>query len=97
MARTDLSMLEALAANTDRLTSIEEEKFLNMLSALKHGHKQELSPDQRRWAENTYLRLQLDAEEPSENLVSSGKVKKTSSTARYAFELQPKPLRPPGR
>lgn len=95
--RDDRSMLEALAKETDRLSPNEEKAFGQMLSGLKYGHKKDLSPDQRGWVERAYFRLNLDSEEPSENLVSTGKVKNVSGSAKYAFELQPKPLRPPGR
>lgn len=98
MARTDLRMLQALTDpdNAHRLQDNERDAFTDMLSRLENGRVSKLSDKQRQWVEGVYLKLELDAEEASQNLVSSGKVA-NKSTKVFPFELMPRPLKPPGR
>jgi len=99
MARTDRSMLVALTDPdvVKHLTDSEREAFRDMLSRLESGRGSKLSNKQRDWVEGVYMKLHLDAHEPSENLFSSGKVKPDTSGKKYGWELQPLPLKPPGR
>lgn len=96
MARSDESMLRVLMAS-GRLSDVEERAFSDMLEKLKNGRRGELYPDQRSWAEGRYKALELDAEEPSLNLVSSGVVPETMSRVKHDFEMMPRPKAPPGR
>ncbi len=100
MARTDLSMLRALVDpdNTAELQDSEREAFNDMLGRIESGRGSMLSAKQREWVERVYLKLHLDASEPSENLFSSGKVKKPEGPPKvFPFETMPRPLKPPGR
>jgi hypothetical protein len=90
---TDLEMLEALCAS-DRLNDYEREAFGGMLGRLRHNAKK-ITESQREWVEARYLAYDLDADEPALNLVSSGKVAKTSLVMPY--ELLPRPEKPPGK
>lgn len=58
-----------------------------------------LTEKQRRYIDDVYERLELDAEVGSANLISSGVVKVTPQerAMRFPYERMPKPLRPPGR
>jgi len=98
MARTDKSMLQALLDPdiSDKLTEPERHAFLDMSDRLA-GRQSSLTPKQHEWVQRVFLKMHLDAEEPSENLVSSGRVKPDTSGRVYAFENQPRPLKPPGR
>lgn len=98
MARTDKSMLIALTDPDVKLQDNEREAFNDMLGRLESGRQTKLSEKQRQWVEGVYLKLHLDAQEPSENLYSSGKVAKpTGPTKVFPFETMPRPLKPPGR
>lgn len=94
MARKDHLMLAALLGS-GRLTEQEERVFKHMQWQLeRHAHNR-LSRAQRQWVENRYLAYELDADEPAENLVSSGQVPKTT-TATLGCEMMPRPQKPPG-
>lgn len=98
MARTDRSMLQALTDPDVRLQDNEREAFADMLAKLETGRQIRLSEKQRQWVEGVYLKLHLDAKEPSENLFSSGRVKPPTGPVKvFPFETMPKPLKPPGR
>lgn len=103
MARTDRSMLVALSNPdiSDKLTEDERNAFTDMLGRMESGSSPKLSPKQRLWAERIYLKLHLDAEEPSENLVSSGRVRRPKPEEGpvkvFPFETMHRPLKPPGR
>jgi hypothetical protein len=90
------SMLKALV-DFDRLAEDEERAFGDMLDWLERHPANRLSPAQRAWVEDRYRAYELDADEPAENLVSSGKVPNVTRTAKFGYELMPRPLRPPGR
>lgn len=93
MAATEREMLGALLELDDKLTELEQEAFPEMMKRVRSGNS--LSPAQRRWVEERYRHFELDADEPAENLVSSGRVAKTSVVLPY--ELLTRPLKPPGR
>lgn len=97
----DRKMLRALLRNDDSLESKELEAFSGMWDRLDSGRIQTLTSRQREWVESVYFRLDLDKEEPAENLVSSGKVKVTEkereSLKQFLDSLGPRPLKPPGR
>lgn len=95
MARTAQTMLEALTKD-DRLNEKEEEAFGDMLRGMRN-YGRILSKPQLEWVERIYLKLDLDAEEPCENLVSSGAVQSGKKMEPLDFEKMPRPLRPPGR
>ena len=61
--------------------------------------RKHLTPKQREWAESVYDRLDLEAEEGSANLVSSGAYTPTAAekAKKYPWEFAPKPRKPPGR
>lgn len=86
-------MLEALC-NHEGLSDEESPAFLDMRRRARAGFP--LSKAQREWVERRYFVYELDAEEPSENLVSSGAVRKTSSVV-LPYEKLYRPLRPPGK
>jgi hypothetical protein len=98
------SLLSALI-DSKRLHNSEYNAFRDMRYKLRNGiGKGGLSPAQREWAERRYAQLDLDADEPSLNLVSSGAVKKDVSTATtiarvlaFVPDQFRKPERPPGR
>jgi hypothetical protein len=93
---TDRSKLSALL-DSQKLTPDEERAFRDMMDQLEAGGVARLSTKQREWVDRVYHKLQLDAEEGSANLFSSGKVKKTGKETVYPWETGPKPLKPPGR
>lgn len=100
MARTDLSMLRALTDpdHVSELQDSEREAFNDMLGRIESGRAVRLTEKQRTWVEGVYLKLHLDAKEPSENLFSSGKVKKPEGPVKvFPFETMARPLKPPGR
>lgn len=86
-------MLEALSAS-DRLTDYERDVFGDMLGRICRTPRP-LSVAQRAWVEGRYLAYELDGDEPAENLVSSGKVAKSSVV--FPYETLPRPEKPPGR
>ncbi len=73
--------------------------FMEMSGRLGWNPACPLSRRQRRWAEDMYLKFELDVEEGAANLVSSGKVKVTPEerAKKFGYEAMPRPLRPPGR
>lgn len=93
MAATDRRMLEALCAS-DRLTDYERDVFVGMLGLICRTSKP-LTRPQHEWVEGRYLAYDLDADEPAENLVSTGKVAR--STVVFPYENLPRPAKPPGR
>ena len=95
MASSEVEMLEALVRVRDRLAPEEETAFLDMLYRLERGVQKRLSPKQAEWVERRYKYFELDAEEASENWVSSGKVAKTDVV--FPYEKLPRPTLPPGR
>jgi hypothetical protein len=101
----DLSSDDLLTAllGSDRITVGERTAFTDMRYKLRAGYfGGGLSHAQREWAERRYTGLELEADEASLNLVSSGKVKKTSPTLetvktilKHVPEQFRKPVRPP--
>jgi hypothetical protein len=95
-------LLTALLAS-DRITAGERVAFTDMHYKLRAGYcGGGLSRAQRDWAERRYTGLELDAEEGALNLVSSGRVAKTSPTLEtvkkilaHVPEQFRKPIRPP--
>lgn len=94
MAR-DVSMMLKALLNDERLSDKQREDFAGMQHRAKAGYK--FNNKQFSYIEDCYLHLELDADEPAANLVSSGAVKATTSGQKFAFELMPRPLKPPGR
>lgn len=94
---TDVELIDALV-RCDRLSERQETAFKGMRMQLCMRERP-LSPAQRDWAQLAYHELDLDAEEPCANLVSSGAVRVSAAELqlKYNFELMPRPLRPPGR
>lgn len=95
MARSSKTMLEALSKVENRLPEDTHAAFREMRDGLNNGFRS-LTPRQYEWVQDWYLRLELDSNEPAQNLVSSGVVKKSSGTV-MGYEMLPRPLRPPGR
>lgn len=93
---TDATILDALV-KSDQLTSQERDAFEGMRDRLTSTRA--LSSAQRGWAEDRYRAYQLDADQPSENLASSGKVKITDEERAkvYPWEKMARPLKPPNR
>lgn len=90
-------MLEALLGN-EKLTDEERTAFGDMRRKIRLGYATILTKPQKEWVERRYLALELDADEPSENLFSKGAVPKGNANGPpLAFETQYKPLKPPGR
>ena len=97
MARTDKTMLAALLQNEDRLSEEERAAFADMQTRVQAGWSSPLSSRQKEWVERVYFRLELDAEEPSENLYSRTRSSLPPPPPTYPWETAPKPLKPPGR
>lgn len=98
MARkTGVQMLHALL-DSDRLTDDEHRAFSGMLHRIE-GMPYKLTERQRVWVEEVYDRLDLQSEEPAENLISSGAYKPTAQERerKFPWESMPKPRKPPGR
>jgi hypothetical protein len=94
---TDSQMLRMLL-DDERLSDDERSSFEDMDRQL--SNKGSLTRKQHQWVESRYKQLGLDAQEPSENLVSSGKVKKggkSDVTLPWEVPGYVKPLKPPGR
>jgi hypothetical protein len=98
-----LELLDALV-RCDRLREAEQAAFRDMAAKIRRGDKQNLSREQREWAERRYTDLELDADAPAVNAVSSGLVPGDPGGApavlKRVLERVPekfqKPLRPPG-
>jgi hypothetical protein len=96
MSRTeDLKKLEALLDN-EGLDDWETEAFEGMREKLSKNSNYKLTVRQRDKVEQAWEKLEMDAEEGSKNLFSSGKVP-AISTIRLPYEDMPRPLKPPGR
>lgn len=95
-------LLTALLAS-DRITLAERTAFTDMRYKLRAGYcGGGLSRSQRDWAARRYTGLELEADEGALNLVSSGRVAKTSPTLEtvkkilaHVPEQFRKPVRPP--
>jgi hypothetical protein len=87
--------------NSGALSDEEDQAFRSMLSFIdadKRTNPRVLSSRQRSWAESVYKKLGLDKDEPSENLFSTGAVKKLAGPLpTMGWEKFPRPLKPPGR
>ncbi len=96
----DLQVLRALV-QCEELEEEENAAFSDMYDRISSGRIQTLSNKQRDWAERVYYKHSLDKDEPSENLVSRGKIKVTAeeraSLQEFLKSLGPRPLKPPGR
>jgi hypothetical protein len=95
VAASDLDKLEALCALGTKLSAWEQDAFPDILARLKSGHQKTLTSRQREKVDDAYLRYDCDADEPAENLFSSGKVAKTDVV--FPYEKLPRPLKPPGK
>jgi hypothetical protein len=98
MARkTGAALLHALL-DSERLTEDEDRAFRGMLNRIE-GMPYKLTERQRVWAEEVYERLDLAAEDGSENLISSGAYVPTAKelARKFPWENMPKPRKPPGR
>ena len=87
-----------LLEHDSQLTVGESEAFSNMQCHVNRS-KRLLTARQCEWIEKVYMRLGLDAEEGSANLVSSGIVKVTAAerVPKFSWELpENRPLKPPG-
>lgn len=96
---TDTTLLNMLLAS-DALSEDEERAFRSMLGFIESNHRapKQLSSRQRAWAETVYKRLGLDKDEPSQNLYSTGSVKKPAGPLpQMGWEKFPRPLKPPPR
>lgn len=94
---TDSQMLRMLLED-ERLTDGERSSFEDMDRQL--SNKGALTRKQHQWVESRYKQLGLDAQEPSENLSSSGKVKgggKSDVVLPWEAPGYVKALKPPGR
>lgn len=93
---TDSEMLRALL-DDERIDNEERDNFEDVNRQLKQ--KKLLSRKQHQWVESRWKQLGLDAEEPSQNLFSSGKVKSEKTSVIFPWENQNyvKPLKPPGK
>lgn len=91
----DLKKLEALLDN-EGLDDWETEAFESMRENLSKNSGYKLTTRQRDKMEQAWGKLEMDAEEGSQNLCSSGKVLAVSSV-RLPYEDMPRPLKPPGR
>lgn len=98
MEKSDIELLKRLITS-DRLTNSQYGAFTGMLSKLLAGDSKELTGAQRQWAEDIYEKLDLQAEEGAQNLISSGRYVPTEEERlkKYGWETMPKPLKPPGR
>lgn len=94
MALSDMKILQILLAD-HRLSDREREVFEDMQERLDVGFRTGLSKSQRTWVDEVYNRLELDDEQGSQNLVSSGVVAKEVSKKKYAFEKFDRPMLPP--
>lgn len=96
----DQAILAALLGS-EKLSDDEERAFRSMLSLIDDTERRSpkmLTSRQRAWAESVYKRLHLDEEEPSQNLYSTGAVKKPAGPLPVmGWEKFPRPLKPPGR
>ncbi len=98
-----IDLLDALV-RCDRLREAEQAAFRDMAMKIRRGDKQNLSREQREWAERRYTELELDADAPAVNAVSSGLVAGEPAGAPPVLERVlgavpkqfQKPLRPPG-
>ena len=81
---------------SDKVTDEEEEAFRDMRTRVGPDG---LTRKQREWVSDRYRLYDLDAEEGSKNLFSSGQVKVTDAerAKKYPWEFMKKPLKPPGR
>jgi hypothetical protein len=96
VAASDLDKLEALCKlGPNKLSPQEHEAFSEMHERMQRGTQRSLTSRQRQWVTSRYLHYELDADEPAENLVSSGKVPKTDLVLPY--ELLHRPKKPPGK
>ncbi len=94
---SDASMLDSLLKD-ERLDETEREAFEDMSGLVSRGVK--LSKKQKDWIERRWRGLELDAEEGSANLYSSGKVDKTGGDKVQLPWEKPgyvKVLKPPSR
>lgn len=64
--KTDLGLLEALAATQGKLSAAEREAFTGMLNRLRAGWIRALSYAQRAWAQEVGARVGLDIEHPGD-------------------------------
>lgn len=96
--RTDLQILNALLSDETRrrLSDADEKAFDSMKERLLTGKQINLSSKQREWVERRYFDLDLDADEPSSNDVSSGKVKAAKEPINDTM-FGPMVLKPPTR
>ena len=92
---TSQTLVARLLEHSDDLTERELDAFAGMQAGFECGHLG-LSKPQRDWAEDTYTKKV--EHHYAENLVSSGKAKKTKSKIVYDWEKpENRPLKPPGR
>ena len=96
----DRRMLRALLLCED-IEEDDRDAFSDMFDRLESRRVDDLTHRQRSWVEKLYFKHNLDREEPSKNLVSSGKVRVTQkereSLQKFLDSLGPRPLKPPGR
>ncbi len=95
--RSDRLVLSSLLTS-GKLTSPEEKAFRSMLEALDSGQVK-LSPSQRKWVEQIFLKLKLDAQPVSTKLVKSqtAKAAERMTTHPYDEMMKNRPLKPPGK
>lgn len=91
--RTEIHTVHALI-DCDAVDQAEREIFESFRTRLNLGRV--LTPKQRAYVDRRYAQLELGLDE-IENLVSTGQAKGSAGLPPAAWELQPKPLKPPGR
>jgi uncharacterized membrane protein len=95
----DIQLLTVLV-DSGELSDDEDKVFRSMLSQIDRDARQPktLSKKQREWAESVYHKLGLDRDAPSENLYSTGQVKKPIGPLPVmGWEKFPKALKPANR
>jgi hypothetical protein len=86
--RTDRQVLSALLLSGG-LTPTEERAFRSMFDALEKGQLK-LTPPQRMWADQIFLKLKLDKVSTNQRLISEAET-------NYDKIVKNRPLKPPGR
>ncbi len=95
--RSDRLVLSSLLTS-GKLTSPEEKAFRSMLEALDSGQIK-LSPAQRKWVEQIFLKLKLDTKPAATTLVRSKTAKAAERMMAHPYDelMRNRPLKPPGK
>lgn len=90
---TDEVLLKIVLEEEDRLRENSKEAFCKWQKNLSRYKK--LTSKQREWVEDEYFRLELDHHEPK-YVLTREEIDRVKALPKLAFELMPKPIKPPG-